>query len=264
MLILLGSQIGQFMERKDLEQQFRHAQKLEEIGTMAAGIAHNFGNLMTAVVGHSELALSKLEKNSAVSGDLAEIKRAGERAAALTRQLLAFSRKQVMVSQLLDLNRIVDSMERLLRPIISSGIELLIAPDPALGLVRTDPVQIEQVILNLVVNARDAMPQGGRLTLTTKNVRLESHDEELGEIVAPGAYVALEVSDTGTGMDPETRKRIFEPFFTTKEPGKGSGLGLSTVYGIIKQTGGYVTLSTRPEEGTTFKIYLPLAAERGD
>lgn len=259
MFAALGGQIGQFMDRKNLEQQFRQAQKLEAIGTMAAGIAHNFGNLMTAILGYSELALEKLTENLPVKEDIEEIRRTGKRATALTEQLLAFSRKQARVSQILNLNQIVASMDRMLRPIIANRVEVVIVLDPELPMVKADPGQVEEVILNLVVNARDAMPGGGRLFLTTRKVELGRWHEELGETVA-GTYGMLEVGDTGVGMDAETRKRIFEPFFTTKAPGKGTGLGLSTVYGIVRQSGGYIAVFTGPQQGTRFQIYLP----RGD
>lgn len=238
------------------EEQLRHSQKLEAVGRLAGGIAHDFNNLLTAIIGYSEM----IEKRG--RGVLKEhaqlIRKAGEQAAALTRQLLAFSRKQLLEPRVLDLNALVHEMERLLQRVIGESIHIVIDPIRSGARVKADPSQLEQVLLNLGVNARDAMPGGGTLRIATQEKDLSSEEIiERGIDVAPGRYVMLVVSDTGSGMDDETRSRIFEPFFTTKGPGKGTGLGLATVYGIVKQSGGGITVESRPGEGCTFSIYLP-------
>jgi signal transduction histidine kinase/ActR/RegA family two-component response regulator len=238
------------------EEQLRHSQKLEAVGRLAGGIAHDFNNLLTAIIGYSEL----IEKRGA--GALKEhaqlIRKAGEQAAALTRQLLAFSRKQILEPRVLDLNALVYEMERLLQRVIGESIHIVIDPIRTGARVRADPSQLEQVLLNLGVNARDAMPGGGTLRIATQESELmEAEIIERGIDVTPGRYVVLVVSDTGSGMDDETRSRIFEPFFTTKGPGKGTGLGLATVYGIVKQSGGGITVESKPGEGCTFSIFLP-------
>ncbi len=248
-------------EHRRLEDEFRQAQKMEAIGRLAGGIAHDFNNILTAISANAELAMEDLTPDHPVREDLAEIRRAGTRAAALTRQLLAFSRKQVLQPQTINLNKIVLSVEEMLRRVIGEDVTLVPELIPNLAFVRADPTQLEQVLMNLAVNARDAMPQGGRLTISTQNV--ECTDEIRPEDLAAGPYVMLEVADTGVGMDEKTRARIFEPFFTTKEPGKGTGLGLSTVYGIVRQSGGFITLDSERDKGTSFKLYLPRAEDDG-
>ncbi len=245
-------------ERKHLEAQFRQAQKMEAVGRLSGGVAHDFNNLLGVIIGYSELVQEGLEQTNPLRGNVDEILKAGKRAASLTRQLLAFSRQQVLDSKVLDLNSVVSDMEKLLRRLIGEDIELTTVVDPALGKVKADQGQLEQVIMNLAVNARDAMPQGGKLVIETKNVEMdEIFVRQHPYPVQLGPYVCLTVSDDGVGMDAETQARAFEPFFTTKEKGKGTGLGLSTVYGVVKQSGGYIDIYSSPGAGTTFKIYLP-------
>jgi signal transduction histidine kinase len=233
----------------------------EAVGRLAGGISHDFNNLLTAIIGYSDLSLRRLQTNDPMRRNLEEIKKASERAASLTRQLLAFSRKQVMQPKVFDLNSVVTDLEKMLVRMIGEDIELQTVLKENPGNVKADPGQIEQVLMNLVINARDAMPMGGKLTIETGNVYLDQNYAYQHVGVTPGTYVMIAVSDSGTGMDDETRNRIFEPFFTTKEIGKGTGLGLSTVYGIVKQSGGNIWVYSELGKGTTFKIYLPRVNE---
>ncbi|HWQ15764.1 MAG TPA: ATP-binding protein [Roseiflexaceae bacterium] len=248
-------------ERKRLEAQLLQAQKMEGIGRLAGGVAHDFNNLLTAIIGNAQLALESLPADHEARAEVAEIAGAAFRASALTRQLLAFARRQIIEPHVIDLNQLVLGMDALLRRLIGEDIELVTMPGPALWSVRADPGQIEQVIVNMAVNARDAMPRGGKLTIETRNVALDQAYARQHLSVVPGSYVLLAVSDTGEGMDEQVRERIFEPFFTTKEQGRGTGLGLATCYGIVKQHGGYIWVYSEPGHGTSFKIYLPRADE---
>ena len=240
-------------ERKLLEEQLRQSQKLEAIGRLAGGVAHDFNNMLTAIGGYTAFALEHAAEGSPLEADLDEIRKATDRAALLTRQLLAFSRKQVLTLELLNLNGIVVEMQSMLRPLIGEDIVLTTQLDPALGPIEADPGQLHQVVMNLVVNARDAMPNGGDLTIETANADVE----EIGDgSIEPGRYITLTVRDAGDGIDEETLGQIFEPFFTTKDASKGTGLGLATVYGIVKQSGGYVEVESEVGVGSAFRIYL--------
>lgn len=244
-------------ERKELEDQLRQAQKMEAVGRLAGGVAHDFNNLLTIINGYSQLLLTELRTATTARRLVAEVIKAGERAAGLTRQLLAFSRHQAVEPEALDLNAVVMGLDTMLRRLIGEHIELVTVPGAGLGLIKADSSQMEQVILNLVVNAQDAMPAGGRLAVETSNARLDAAEARSYGLAGPGEYVVLTVRDNGCGMDAETQTHIFEPFFTTKDPGKGTGLGLATVYGIAKRSSGAVHVESYPGLGTTFQIYLP-------
>jgi PAS domain S-box-containing protein len=246
-------------DRRALEERLRQSQKMEAVGRLAGGVAHDFNNLLTVIQGYSELMLNDLRPSHPMHDELLEIKKAADRASSLTGQLLTFSRQQVLAPKVFDLNAVVSNMDNLLRRLLGENIEFLTRLHPALGRMKADIGQLEQVIMNLAVNARDAMPRGGRLVIETSNAALDSTFAVQHHGVVPGDYVMLCVSDTGLGMDRETQTRIFEPFFTTKEQGKGTGLGLATVYGIVKQAAGYIWVYSEPGRGTTFKLYFPLA-----
>lgn len=240
------------------EEELRHSQKMEAVGRLAGGVAHDFNNLLTAIIGYAELISTRTTSNALAKQNADLIRKAGEQAAALTRQLLAFSRKQILQPKVIDLNALVVEMERLLRRVIGERFDLQSHPDAEMGRVKADPSQIEQVVLNLGVNARDAMPTGGKLIIRTSNAQLDGTTaQQIAASLEPGDYVVLSVTDTGAGMDEETKSHIFEPFFTTKGPGKGTGLGLATVYGIVRQTGGGISVESEPGKGSTFRIYLP-------
>lgn len=243
--------------RRQLEEQLRQAQKMEAVGMLAGGVAHDFNNLLTIITGYSQLILNNLSATDPNHSSVEQIMKAADRAATLTKQLLAFSRRQVLQPKVLDLNKLIGSLSTMLRRLIGEDIDLQIVLRPDLGQVSADPGQIEQVLMNLVVNARDAMPKGGTLTIETANANLSETYAGRYLSVKPGPYAMIAVSDTGTGMDEPTQARLFEPFFTTKGTGRGTGLGLSTVFGIVKQSAGGVEVYSVPNRGTSFKVYLP-------
>jgi two-component system, cell cycle sensor histidine kinase and response regulator CckA len=248
-------------ERKQLEEQFRQAQKMEAVGRLAGGIAHDFNNLLMVIQGYADLMTDRFAANDPLRRNAVQIQAAAQKASGLTQQLLAFSRKQMLAPKVLNIQTVVSDMEKMLRRLIGEDVELQTASCPDLGLVKADRSQIEQVIMNLAVNARDAMPGGGRLTIETANVEFDASLSHPPAVLSPGKYVMLAVTDNGCGMDEKTQAHVFEPFFTTKEKGKGTGLGLATVYGIVKQSGGYIWVYSEPGHGTTFKIYLPRVEE---
>jgi signal transduction histidine kinase/CheY-like chemotaxis protein len=246
-------------ERRKLEAQFQQAQKMEAVGRLAGGVAHDFNNLLTAILGYCELLLPDFQAGDPHRADLEEIQKAGTRAAGLTRQLLTFSRKQIIEPTVLDLNAVVSDMRSMLGRLIGEDITVVVDPGPELALLKADRGQVEQIVMNLAVNARDAMPKGGILTIATANIELDEDYAVMHAGVTPGSYVALTVTDTGVGMTPDVQARLFEPFFTTKEVGKGTGLGLATVHGIAKQSGGSVGVYSELGKGTSFHVYFPSA-----
>jgi signal transduction histidine kinase len=249
-------------DQKQLENRLRQAHKMEAVGRLAGGVAHDFNNLLTIIRGHADLLLDRLSGAETSRNNIEQIQKAAGRAVSMTRQLLAFSRMQVLQPRILDLNAVVADMGKMLPRLIGEHIEYAFTPDPKLSPVKADPGQIEQVILNLVVNSRDAMPNGGKITLTTANVDMDEREAAKRPPMSAGPYVLLSVGDSGHGMDEKTKAHIFEPFFTTKEVGKGTGLGLATVYGVVKQSGGFIWVESEPERGTRFDIYLPQVAAK--
>jgi len=240
-----------------LEEKLLQASKMEAIGRLAGGVAHDFNNVLTAISGYVEFAIDSVGPDHEIAADLAQVRRAADRASSLTRQLLAFGRKQVMASRVLDLNSVVSDVESMLRRMIGEDIAIVTELQEPLGRVMADPVQVEQILMNLAVNARDAMPGGGRITISTEKVVLEDETMLALADIEPGCYIRLSVADTGVGMDAETAEHVFEPFFTTKAVGEGTGLGLATVYGIVKQSGGHVECESEVGVGTSIHVYLP-------
>jgi two-component system cell cycle sensor histidine kinase/response regulator CckA len=257
---LVGEHVRQLEAKQQLERQLRHSQRLEAVGRLAGGVAHDFNNLLSVIIGFGDLALQQTEKDTPLRSDIEEIRKAADGAARLTRQLLEFSRRQLLRPQALDLNALISNLNNMLRRLIGEDIDLHLTLQPGLGVVEADPGLIEQVVMNLAVNARDAMPSGGRLGIETADVEIDQPTPAMPPGIKPGRYVILAVHDTGVGMDRNVQEHLFEPFFTTKEPGKGTGLGLSTVYGIVKQSGGEIWFRSEPGRGTTFTIYLPRVA----
>ncbi len=247
-----------------MEDQLRQSQKMEAVGRLAGGVAHDFNNILSIILSYCGMTLAELPEGDPIRDDLREIKKAGERAAELTKQLLMFSRHQLVERRVLDLTKVLGGMEKMIRRLVGADVEVTLLPSPSLGKVTADAGQIEQVVMNLVVNARDAMPRGGKLVLEARNVELDEEYVRSHFGVEPGSYVMFALSDTGSGMSREVQARVFEPFFTTKEKDKGTGLGLSTVFGIVKQSGGHIWLYSEPGRGTTFKIYLPRTAGPAD
>ena len=250
------------LRQTDMEQ--RQSLKMEAIGRLAGGVAHDFNNVLTAIFGYADLLLDGFDPNHPGRGDVLEIKKAAERAANLTRQLLAFSRKQVLQARQVDVNHVVNNMAPLLSRLVGEDIQLKITVDPDLDVVNADPGQLDQVLMNLAANARDAMPEGGQLSIATSNENVSAEQARQHEAARPGQYVRLEVTDTGHGIPKDVIRQIFEPFFTTKEQGKGTGLGLATVYGIVKQSNGWIEASSELGEGTTFVMHLPSVAPRAE
>jgi two-component system cell cycle sensor histidine kinase/response regulator CckA len=259
--LLISSIVVDISARKKMEKQLRLSQRMEAIGELAGGVAHDFNNLLAVILGCADIVLDALPAEHPAAKKIETIRQAGSSAADLTRQLLAFSRQQMLQPRVLDLKEVIDKIQVLLRRLIGENIEIRVSLEPSLGCVKADPGQIEQVLLNLCVNARDAMPKGGRLTIAVRNVVLDDSFRDERLMVVPGPYVMLTVEDTGCGMNRETQARIFDPFFTTKEVGKGTGMGLATVYGIVKQSGGYIWVYSEVGKGSVFKVYLPFVNE---
>jgi PAS domain S-box-containing protein len=253
--------INDISQRKQLEEQLLQAQKMEAVGRLAGGVAHDFNNMLTVIQGYNRMILDDLPAADPLRECAEEIHRAAERAGALTNQLLAFSRRQLIQPRAMSVNAVVEHTEKMLRRLIGEDVELVLHLAPGIGNIRADPSHIEQAIVNLVVNSRDAMPFGGRITIETSDVTLDEHYSHSHVGVQPGPFVMIAVSDTGQGMDAETKRRIFEPFFTTKSRGKGTGLGLATVYGTVKQVGGDIWVYSEPGQGTTLKLYFPRVTE---
>ncbi len=253
--------VSDISTRKKLEEQLMHSQKMEAVGRLAGGVAHDFNNMLTVIAGYNRMILDELSPMDPLRGYAEEVLKAADRAGALTNQLLSFSRRQIMQPRVINVNAVIAQTEKMLRRLIGEDVELALGLNPGVGNIKADPNHVEQAIVNLAVNARDAMPLGGRLTIETGHVHLDETYARTHMGVTPGEFVMIAVSDNGHGMDAETRSHIFEPFFTTKEKGKGTGLGLATVYGMVKQTGGDIWVYSEPGRGTTFKLYFPMVAE---